>query len=213
MRYIGITGPTGAGKTTALGVLEELGALVIDADGVYHRLLSESAPLRRALAEAFGADILDARGQLDRKGLGAKVFGDPAALARLNDITHPFVMEEIDRLAAEGERAGKQAAAIDAIALIESGAAARCEAVVGVLADPAVRVARIMAREGISEDYARRRVAAQPDAAFYRAHCTCILENNGDDPQEFRQRARDLFVLFLERKRTQKELSSAPSPG
>lgn len=213
MKYIGITGPTGAGKTTALGVLEELGALMVDADAVYHRLLSESAPLRKALAEAFGGDILDGAGQLDRKRLGGKVFGDPAALARLNGITHPFVMEEIDRLAAEGERAGKQAAAIDAIGLIESGLSEQCAAVVGVLADPEVRIARIMAREGISEDYARRRVAAQPDAAFYRAHCSHILENNGDDPQEFRQRARSLFVLFLERKRTQKELSSAPSPG
>ena len=201
MKYIGITGPTGAGKTTALGELEKLGALVIDADAVYHRLLAGHPPLIQALEEAFGGDILDGEGRLDRKKLGARVFGSPAALAQLNAITHPFVMAEIDRLAAEGERNGKTAAAIDAIALIESGAAGRCDAVVGVLADPQVRVARIMVREGIGEDYARRRVAAQPGEDFYRAHCTHILVNDGDDPEAFRRQARDLFSLLLGEKK------------
>ena len=69
MKLIGITGPTGAGKTTALGALEELGTVIIDADAVYHRLLAESAALRAALAERFGREILDGAGGLDRKRL------------------------------------------------------------------------------------------------------------------------------------------------
>lgn len=198
VKYIGITGPTGAGKTTALHELEALGALVIDADQVYHQLLEGSAPLRQALTQAFGEGILDASGRLDRKALGRQVFGNSAALARLNAITHPFVGAEIDRLAGEAEAAGRTAVAIDAIALIESGVSERCDVVVGVLAPAEVRVARIMAREGIPEDYARRRVAAQQGEEFYRAHCTYILENSGDDPQAFRQQARALFTALLE---------------
>ena len=125
MKIIGITGPTGAGKTTALNVLEELGALVIDADAVYHGLLESSAPLRAALTERFGEEILDEMGKLDRKRLGSVVFGDPQALSDLNAITHSFVLEEIDRLCAQAEAEGRPAAAIDAIALVESGAADR----------------------------------------------------------------------------------------
>ena len=80
MKRIGITGPTGAGKTTALGALTDLGAHIIDADAVYHRLLEESGPLRAALAERFGPSILTPEGRIDRKALGNVVFGDPEAL-------------------------------------------------------------------------------------------------------------------------------------
>lgn len=199
MKIIGITGPTGAGKTTALNVLEELGALVIDADAVYHRLLECSAPLRTALTERFGGEILDEMGKLDRKRLGSVVFGDPQALSDLNAITHGFVLEEIDRLCAQAKTEGRPAAAIDAIALIESGAADRCSVVVGVLAPKELRIRRIMAREGISEDYARRRVEAQREDAFFRASCGYILENNGVETQAaFRAQAQALFQKILE---------------
>ena len=120
MKLIGITGPTGAGKTTALGALKELGVQIIDADAVYHRLLAESAPLRQALTDRFGTEILDGAGGLDRKRLGAVVFADPAALEALNAITGPFIRAELDRLCAQAEQAGKHAA-IDAIGLVESG--------------------------------------------------------------------------------------------
>ena len=198
MKIIGITGPTGAGKTTALRALADLGACVIDADAVYHRLLEESAPMREALTARFGASILDDGGKIDRKRLGNLVFGDPAALADLNAITHRFVGEEIARLEAQAAREGRPAVAIDAIALIESGVADRCDAVVGVLAPRELRVRRIMAREGIPEDYARRRVEAQREDEFYRTSCGYLLENNGEgDEAAFADRARTLFAQLL----------------
>ena len=199
MKRIGITGPTGAGKTTALGALTDLGAHIIDADAVYHRLLEESGPLRAALAECFGPSILTTEGRIDRKALGNVVFGDPEALDELNTITHRFIGEEIHRQLTQAERDGRPAAAIDAIALIESGLGEGCDAVVGILAPKEVRIRRIMAREGISEDYARRRVEAQQGDGFFRAHCGYILENREDDtPEAFRARARALFEQILQ---------------
>ena len=199
MKRIGITGPTGAGKTTALGALEDLGAHVIDADAVYHRLLAESAPLRADLADRFGPGILTPAGEVDRKALGDVVFGDGEALEALNTITHRFILEEIARQCARAEAEGRPAAAIDAIALIESGLGETCDAVVGILAPKELRVRRIMAREGIGEDYARRRVEAQQGDGFYRAHCGYLLENREDDtPGAFRARARALFEHILQ---------------
>lgn len=200
MKRIGITGPTGAGKTTALQALEELGALILDADAVYHRLLEEDPALCQALTDRFGAGILNEAGKLDRKKLGSVVFGDPAALEELNGITHGFIQKALEAEMARAEKDGRPAAAIDAIALIESGCDRQCDAVVGILAPAELRIRRIMARDGIGEDYARARVAAQKDEAFYRAHCDFILENGPEDtPEAFRQRALELFRGLLKR--------------
>ena len=196
MKRIGITGPTGAGKTTALNVLTELGAHIIDADQVYHDLLAHSAPMGDALTARFGSAILDKTGQVDRKALGSVVFADPTALADLNAITHRFIIEEIDRQAAQAEKEGRPAVAIDAIALIESGVGETCDAVVGILAPREIRIRRIMAREGIPEDYARKRVDAQQGDGFFRTHCTYILENQGT-AEEFAQKALALFQTLI----------------
>ncbi|WP_130871152.1 dephospho-CoA kinase [Intestinimonas massiliensis (ex Afouda et al. 2020)] len=203
MKRIGITGPTGAGKTTALNALTSLGAHVIDADAVYHDLLESSAPMKEALTERFGTGILDDQGKIDRKALGNVVFADPQALSDLNAITHRFVLAEIDRQAARAEAEGRPAVAIDAIALIESGAAEGCDAVVGVLAPKEVRVRRIMAREGISEEYARKRVEAQQGDEFFRSRCTHILENGGQDPKAFEDQALALFGPWLDHEENQ----------
>lgn len=196
MKVIGITGPTGAGKTTALHALEALGAQIIDADAVYHGLLRDSAELRRALTAAFGEDILDGEGRIDRKKLAAAVY--PGRLEELNAITHPFVVaaveEELARCAEEGRNA-----AIDAIALVESGLGEKCDAVVAVLAPLEVRIARIMARDGIDEPYARRRALAQKGDDFFRSHADRVLENRGEEsPEEFSRRAEELFRELLE---------------
>lgn len=198
MKRIGITGPTGAGKTTALNTLSELGAHIVDADEVYHRLLSSSLPLRQTLTERFGTAILAPNGEVDRKALGKVVFADPGALSDLNAITHRFILEDINRQAAQAEAEGRPALAIDAIALIESGVGTTCDAVVGILAPKEVRIRRIMDREGISEAYARQRVDAQPGDDFFRTHCDYLLENQADDtPESFQTRARALFQSIL----------------
>lgn len=198
MKRIGITGPTGAGKTTALQALEQLGAHIIDADAVYHRLLAESGELRAALVRRFGPSILDAEGQVDRKALGSAVFGDPAALEDLNAITHRFVLADIRKQMEEARRQGRPAVAVDAIALVESGLGAECDAVVAVLAPLETRIRRIMDREGISEDYARRRALAQKGDDFFRAHCDQVLENGPEESREaFARRALEWFRALL----------------
>lgn len=196
MKVIGITGPTGAGKTTALNALRSLGAEVVDADEVYHRLLSESAGLKKSLVEAFGENILDEAGKIDRKRLSQAVY--PDRLEELNAITHPPVVAEIGRLVREAEEAGSSVLAIDAIALVESGLSRRCDTVVAVLAPGELRVKRIMTRDGIGEAYARRRVEAQKPEEFYRAHSGYVLESRAEDtPESFGRRALTLFQKIL----------------
>lgn len=196
MKIIGITGPTGAGKTTALRAVTDLGGCVIDCDQVYHQLLEESAPMRNELTERFGSGILDSEQRLDRKKLGALVFQDKALLTDLNTITHRYVRQRVEELLRTAQAEGRPLAAVDAIALIESGLGTLCDAVVGILAPPEVRVRRIMARDGISEDYARMRVKAQQSDAFFQQNCTAILQNAGEEAGLTRQ-AKALFEKIL----------------
>lgn len=196
MKVIGITGPTGAGKTTALNALRELGVEVIDADVVYHQLLAESEELKAALEATFGDSILGDCGQVDRRALAQAVY--PDRLPELNAITHLFVVDEVECQIARAEEKGYPGVAIDAIALVESGLARRCDAVVAVLAPKEERIRRIMARDGIDEDYARRRVEAQQSDNFYRTCADYVLENGeGDTSAGFASRARTLFEVLL----------------
>lgn len=199
MTVIGITGPTGAGKTTVLGVLEELGGAIVDCDAVYHELLRTSVPMRDELRARFGPDIFDENGDLRRKELGAIVFGDQNALAELNAITHRHIVAELERRIARARAEGSPAVALDAIALLESGAGGLCGVTVAVTAPEDVRVRRIMEREGIGEDYARARVAAQKPASWFEAHCDHTLRNDGER-SAFEAEARALFeqILFKE---------------
>ena len=200
MIVIGITGPTGAGKTTALGALEDLGGRVVDCDAVYHDLLVNSKPLCSELRERFGSEVFLSDGSLDRKALGAVVFNDAQALADLNAITHKYVDLAVDEIVAQAKREGIPAVGIDAIALIESGIADRCHCTVAVTAPDKVRIDRFMAREGISEEYARSRVDAQKKEDWFRENCTHVLVNDCASPAEFHDRAKALFQYILAQK-------------
>lgn len=190
---IGITGPTGAGKTTALRVLQEFGVTVLDCDAEYHRLLRESVPLRQELTEAFG-DVFVEEGVLDRQKLGTMVFKDPQKLAQLDSITR----RHITQCMLEHLRVQKGHTAMDAIKLIESGLAELCDRTVAVLAPKELRIARIMQRDSIDEAYARLRVEAQREDAYYRRNCTAVLYNDYAEPAEFAAECRRFFKTWIQ---------------
>lgn len=196
MTIIGITGPTGAGKTTALNELKKLGGEIIDCDAVYHALLKSNAALQGELEDRFGS-LIDEHGVFDRKKLGGVVFHDPAALADLNAIAHRHVVTAVKEILADAQARNIPAAAIDAIALFESGLADLCHATVAITAPAEVRVERIMAREGISREYAQSRVNAQHPEAFYTSRCQHTLRNDCATAEEFGTRAEGLFRTIL----------------
>ena len=155
MKIIGITGGTGCGKTTALHILQELGAYCIDCDAVYHDLLETCPELRAEIVEAFPACAPG--GVFDRKELGKLVFADQAALQRLTEITNGYVFAKVSFLLDEAARKGYPAAAIDAIGLLESGLTLLCHTTVAITAPREARLARLLAREPISPAYAQAR--------------------------------------------------------
>ena len=174
---LGITGDTGCGKTTLLNVLREQGALVLDCDEIYHELLIRDAALLSAIEARFPGTVES--GELQRKKLGALVFSDEKALLDLNKITHTAVKREVlHRL-----QSSPELAAIDAIALFEGGLAELCDITAAIIAPTEDRVRRLILRDGISEDYARSRIAAQHDEGWFREKCDYILENSGTEKQ------------------------------
>ena len=194
MFIIGITGGTGTGKTTALRAVGLLGGGVIDCDEVYHRLLKTEEEMLSAIEAAFPGTVEN--GELHRKKLGAIVFGDPEKLQRLNAITHPFVDREVRRRLRQAEAEGRPLAVIDAIALLESGLGERCDVTVAILAPPEARIRRLIAREGITEEYARARIAAQHPDEWFRDRCDVTLANNGS-MAEFAEKCRQCFLALM----------------
>ena len=179
MTIFGITGGSGSGKTTALNVLRKMGALVIDADAVYHELLKSGHVLLRAIKARFPGTV--ANDILDRKALAAAVFADPAALEDLSRLTHPAVIDETKRRLREHAMNGGALAAIDAIGLIGSGLDELCDRTYAVLADRDVRIQRIMARDGLTREQAVARISAQLPDEYFISHCSDVLLNNDSE--------------------------------
>lgn len=184
MTVLGITGPTGAGKTTLLREVEKLGGAVIDCDAVYHEMLKSDIPLQNALEKEFGP-LRDKSGSIDRKKLGSIVFDDRSKLEALNAIAWKGITQRVRGILEECGQQGRTLAAIDAIALLESPLKELCQLTVAVLAPPEVRVRRIMAREGISEQYAWARVRAQKPDGYFSQHCDYVLVNDCASAKEF----------------------------
>ena len=170
---LGITGGTGCGKTTLLTCIGSQGGLILDCDAIYHDLLRTDLALLGAIEKRFPGTVEN--GVLQRKKLGKLVFSDEKALNDLNQITHSAVKAEVLRRLAHKPKL----AAIDAIGLFEGGLAELCDVTVAVTAPEEARLRRLMIRDGIDRDYAKRRIAAQKSAEWFRERCDFCLENNG----------------------------------
>jgi dephospho-CoA kinase len=177
---IGLTGPIGCGKSTVAGWLEELGAVVVDADRIAREVTAPGEPALEAVIEAFGEEFMAADGSLDRAALGRVVFSDPAALATLEAIVHPAVRPRIENAVRAAADAGAPLVVIEAIKLVEAGHAARCDEVWLVTCDAATQRERLVGR-GTNEADAATRIAAQGDIIErLRPAAGRVIDTSGD---------------------------------
>ncbi len=173
---IGLTGNIATGKSTVARMLSDLGATVIDADRVAHEVMRAGTPVHRAVVEAFGPEILRPDGEIDRARLGARVFSDPQALAQLEAIVHPAVLEEVARRIAA---APTPVVVVEAIKLIESGLAEAFDALWVTTCSFEEQVRRLMADRGLSRQDAQQRVHAQPPQEAKIARADVVISTNG----------------------------------
>lgn len=178
MKIIGLTGGSGVGKSAACAAFRARGCAVLDADAIYRELCRNSGAMLSQLQSVYG-DILNTDGTLNRKKLGAIVFSDPKKLKLLNRITHPYIRNELNSRLQTHAAAGYTACICDAPVLFEAGIDRLCDTTVGVLSRYETRLARIMARDGISEHYAALRLDAQHEDAWYLQRCQYIIHNDG----------------------------------
>ncbi|MEG1988310.1 MAG: L-threonylcarbamoyladenylate synthase [Oscillibacter sp.] len=195
---LGLTGGTGAGKTSALQAIGDLGGVVIDCDALYHELLDTDGELRDTIARSFPG-AFTAEGKLDRQKLGHEVFADKERLEDLNAIAYRFMLPALRSRLGE-----KPLYAIDAINLLEGGLNALCDRTVAITAPLELRVRRIVNRDKIDERYARLRVSAQKPDEFYREKCDCELNNAADTAEAFRAEARSFFAKLIEQIKEEK---------
>jgi len=174
---IGLTGPSGAGKSTVSAMFSKHGAHVIDADLVARRVVEKGMPALSEITQEFGTGVLLQNEELNRKALAKIVFASPEDLHKLNEITHKYIIAQIKR---EIEENSHTVFIIDAVALFESGLSDICDCTVSVTAEREVRIARIMARDGLTVEEATARIEAQQQDAFYISRSDFHVENNGE---------------------------------
>ena len=195
---IGLTGPSGAGKSTVAAQFELHGAAVIDADRVYHELLIPPSRCLDALTAEFSPAILSLDGTLNRPSLAALVFGNDdascARRARLNEITHRFVIERTNELLDYYRSQGRSTVLIDAPLLIEANMHRMCHFTICVLAPVQTRIRRLMARDQKSEADIRARICSQHEDDFYLSHCdTAIHTDDHTTPQSLNARVQEIL--------------------
>jgi dephospho-CoA kinase len=173
---VGLTGGIASGKTAVSKALRDLGAVVIDADVLAREVVEPGTPGLAAVVERFGPEVLDGD-RLDRARLGAIVFADPAARQDLERIIHPAVRAR----AAELERAADPDAVVVHVIplLVETGQQDHFDQVVVVDADPDTQLTRLHARDGLGEEAARARLAAQASREDRRSAADVVLTNDG----------------------------------
>ena len=193
-KIIGLTGPSGAGKSAAAEVFRELGYEILDADGLSRMTLKRGSITLKMLQAAFGDDVADENGEPDRRLIAERAFADKQSTELLNQITHPsiymFALAELKRLI----DSGKTRIVFDAPTLLDSNGQFICDAVVSVIAEPEIRLQRIIARDKLTREQAEKRISAQHPDSFYIEQSDVVLYNNGDT-----QKLKDeIYRLFQE---------------
>lgn len=177
MKIIGLTGLTGAGKSTVAQKLMAYGCYHIDADKVAREVINNNENVKNKLKERFGDDVINADGTTNRPVLASRAFADEQSTNALNEITHPAVTEEIQSIIKDMEEVGYRGVIVDAIALFESGEYALCDFTVAVVAPKEIRLERIMKRDNITEEKALERINAQKDESFFTSRADFVLWN------------------------------------
>jgi dephospho-CoA kinase len=177
---IGLTGGIGSGKSTVAGLLRESGAAVIDADRIGHEVYRPGSEGFRRVVEAFGPDIVAADGAIDRRALGAIVFADPEARARLNAIVHPLIAAEIGRhvARARAEEPGRPVV-IEAAILLEAGWQHLVDRVWTVSVGRETAIERVRTTRGLTRAEVERRLDAQMSDEERRRRADLVLDNEG----------------------------------
>ena len=177
MKIIGLTGLTGAGKSTVAQKLMAYGCYHIDADKVAREVINNNENVKNKLRERFGNDVINADGTTNRPLLASRAFASEENTNALNNITHPAVTEEIQSIIKDMEEIGYRGVIIDAIALFESGEDKLCDFTVAVVAPKDIRLERIMKRDNITEEKALERINAQKDESFFTKQADFVLWN------------------------------------
>ena len=193
---IGLTGQTGAGKSTVAAALSETGCAVVDADFIAREVIKEDNSLLFRLKEEFGDEIVD-EGVLCRNILAKKAFASKQKTKRLSEITHPFILSKIQKEINKLRKKGIRIILIDAPLLFESGADRFCDVVIAVLADETVRMRRIIKRDHLSEETAKSRMRAQNPEKYYRTKADYLLDG-GLCKEELCKKAKILLSRIME---------------
>lgn len=188
---IGLTGPTGAGKSTVAGLLQELGCAVIDCDITARRVLTDCAACVAELQQEFGADIVQ-QGQVDRRLLARRAFASPEKTLRLNQITHPRIVQQVQKEIDAFKNQGYEFIIVDAPLLFEAGVDALCERILAVIAPLSIRMKRIIKRDGIDEELALSRIHAQQQDEYYTEKSDASLMGD-TDTSKLRQQAAQIL--------------------
>ncbi|MCI8777138.1 MAG: dephospho-CoA kinase [Oscillospiraceae bacterium] len=177
---VGLTGQTGSGKTTVCDVFSSNGFSVINADMIARKVVEKGKPCLEDIRDFFGSDVISIDGTLDRKKLASMVFTDKSQLEILNSITYPYITSEILRTIKRFSSEGRKLILLDAPTLFESRADDFCELIISVISRDDLRKARIMERDGITEEEAVNRMNSQLEEEFFRNNSDFIIKNNSD---------------------------------
>ena len=179
MRVFGLTGGIASGKSTVANELIERGIPVFDADAAAREVVEPGQPALADIVDAFGVEVLRKDGRLDRKALGAIVFADDEARARLEAITHPRIRERIGEQVLSAAADGHDVAFVDAALMVETGWYEQFAGLVVVWCPVATQLERLMTRDEIDAEAARARIDAQMPIDEKREKADFVVDNSG----------------------------------